>query len=478
MESTDEYSPHQSQPQQYTTNTHLNSVDFDPSQTAKFLSDILNTASPHDMESALSSAGVNLTSDIIHEVLKLSYSNPTSSIEFFRWAGRSVKHTPYSWNLMVDMLGKNQLFDEMWNAIRSMKQENVLSMASFASVFGSYCKAGRFSDAVMSFDVMDKYGVEQDVVAMNSLLSAICNEGNQTSNAMEFFDRMKAKIKPDGDSYCILLEGWEKEGNAGKAKSTFGEMVIRIGWDPENMPAYDSILSLLIRESQTDDAIAFLRLMKKKNCLPGLSFFSNALDVLFKRHDYVHAILMWDMMVDGGSMPDLIMYNSMIGLLCNNNNIDTAFRLFDEMICHGAFPDFLTYKMIFRCLLKNKKVSQARSFFHEMVKNENPPTHFDCAASITMFTSGGDPEMAVEIWDYMIQNQELSLDESANALLVGISNLGRLSEVIRFAEDMFDRRVIIYESTMTKLKTAFYNKGRNSRDRFDNLLRKWKSEAV
>ncbi|EEF42530.1 pentatricopeptide repeat-containing protein At1g77360, mitochondrial [Ricinus communis] len=480
MESTDEYSPHQSQsrtPKPKSKSTHSNGVDIDIdiSQSARTLSDILTRVSPHDMESALSSTGINLTCDIIHEVLKLSYSNPASAVEFFRWAGRSGTHTPYSWNLMVDLLGKNQLFEAMWDAIRSMKQENVLSMATFASVFGSYCKAGSFSEAIMSFDIMDKYGIQQDVIAVNSLLSAICNEDNQTIKAVEFFDRIKLKIPPDGDTYAILLEGWEKEGNAAKAKNIFGEMVIHVGWSPENMPAYNAFLNLLVRESQTDDAFDFLRLMKEKGCLPGLKFYSDALDMLLKRNDVLHAVPMWDIMVDTGLMPNLLMYNSMIGLLCNNNDIDNAFRLFDDMVFHGAFPDFLTYKMIFRCLVKNKKVSQAASFFHEMIKNENPPTHLDCAAAITMFMGGDDPEMAIEIWNYMVDDQELPLDESANALLVGLGNLGRLSEVSRFAEDMLDRRINIHESTMAKLKASFYKEGRSSRDRFDSLSRKWKA---
>lgn len=59
----------------------------------------------------------------------------------------------------------------------------------------------------MSFDVMDRYGVKQDVV-VNSLLSAIYSDSNQMSVAIEFFDKIKMKIPPDGDTFAIFLEGW------------------------------------------------------------------------------------------------------------------------------------------------------------------------------------------------------------------------------------------------------------------------------
>ena len=92
---------------------------------------------------------------------------------------------------MVDLLGKNQLFDLMWDVVRSMKKECMLSIPTFVSIFGSYFNIARFDKAIMSFDVMDRYGIQQDVVAVNFLLSAICNEENQTTRALEFFERIK-----------------------------------------------------------------------------------------------------------------------------------------------------------------------------------------------------------------------------------------------------------------------------------------------
>uniref|UniRef100_A0A5B6ZSX3 Pentatricopeptide repeat-containing protein n=1 Tax=Davidia involucrata TaxID=16924 RepID=A0A5B6ZSX3_DAVIN len=466
-----QHSQPQPLPQQFPT--YLDFPDVSPS--ARMLCEILAKASPHDVETALSSTGFQPLPQIVEEVLKLSYGSPSAAVKFFGWAGMTQKHSAYGWNLMVDLLGKNLLFEPMWEAIRSMKQEGMLSMATFVSVFGSYCVAGRFKSAVMTFDVMDRYGIQPDVVAVNSLLSAICREDNQTSKALEFFQRIKTKIPPDADSFAILLEGWEKEGNVSKAKTTLGEMVIRVGWSPQNVSAYDAFLTTLVRGSQAAEAIKFLEVMKGKNCLPGLKFFSNALDILIKQNDSAHAIHMWDIMVGSGLVPNLIMYNAIISLLCNNNDIDNTYRFLDEMVLYGAFPDSLTYNMIFQCLIKNKKVREAGKFFYEMIKNEWPPMHSNCVAAIVMLFDGDDPETAIDIWDYMIKNRSLPLDESANALLIGLCNLGRLSELERFAENMLDRRINISDSTMAELKNAFYKEGGSARDIYDYISRKRKS---
>lgn len=318
-----------------------------------------------------------------------------------------------------------------------------------------------------------RYGVQPNIFAVNSLLSAICREDNQTAKALEFFERIKTNITPDADSFAILLEGWEKEGNVAKAKTTFGEMVIRVGWSPHYMSAYDAFLNTLVRGNQFDEAIKFLQVMKGKNCLLGLKFFSNSLDILVKQNDSAHAILLWDVMVGSGLVPNLIMYNAMIGLLCKNNDADNAFRLLDEMIFHGAFPEFLTYNSIFECLIKNKKAREVGNFFIEMIKNEWPPTHSNCAGAIALLFEGDDPEAAIDIWEYMVENLILPLEDGANALLIGLCNLERATELRRFADKMLDRKIDIYESTKGKVKNSLYNGSRSAREVYDYLSRKW-----
>ncbi|KAL0310379.1 UNVERIFIED_CONTAM: Pentatricopeptide repeat-containing protein, mitochondrial [Sesamum calycinum] len=134
--------------------THHTVADL-PRQ-ARILCEILSTAPVHEVEVSLASTQIQPEPEIVQQVLKLSYNTPSAAAKFFRWAGMAQKHTGYSWNLMVDLLGKNKLFEPMWDAIRSMKQEGLLSLTTFVSVFENYCIAGRFDEAVMTFDVMER----------------------------------------------------------------------------------------------------------------------------------------------------------------------------------------------------------------------------------------------------------------------------------------------------------------------------------
>ncbi|KAL6180874.1 hypothetical protein ACLB2K_047533 [Fragaria x ananassa] len=443
--------------------------------TARIICEILFRQSPHQICPALTSTGIVPTLDLILEVLTLSYDYPFSAIKFFQWAGQAQNHSAAAWNLIVDLLGRNRLFDSMWDAIRSMRDQSTLSLSTFSSAFANYASAARFDDAVMTFQVMDKYGVPPRVDAANSLLRAMCAQNGGVLKALEFLETMKGseEFGPDGDSFGILLEGLEKEGNSARAKKVFGEMVLRVGWSPAHVPAYDAFLTALVRGEEIEEAVKFLGVMNKNGCLPGLRFLSNAVDILVKKKSGKNAILVvWDIMVGNGLLPNLAMYNAMIGLMCDCNEVDRAFRLLDEMVFNGAFPDSVTYNAIFKCLIKNSRVREAGKFFVEMVKNECLPTHFNFAVAITMFFDGDDPEMGVEIWNFMVENRVEPLDVAANALLLGLCKLDRLSELKRCADDMLDRRISIYESTMASLESVYYKDGRGAKDKYDGLARR------
>ncbi|RLM69956.1 pentatricopeptide repeat-containing protein [Panicum miliaceum] len=84
--------------------------------------EIIGRVPPGEMEAVLSACGIGPTAEVAEQVLKscACYSRPKSAVRFFRWAARSVAHTAYAWNLLVDILGKAAMFEPMWDAIRSM----------------------------------------------------------------------------------------------------------------------------------------------------------------------------------------------------------------------------------------------------------------------------------------------------------------------------------------------------------------------
>ncbi|KAJ6687998.1 hypothetical protein OIU74_016658 [Salix koriyanagi] len=414
----------------------------------KLLCEIIANTPSHNVESVLDATVIRVKQTDVEQVLKLSYSSPGSAVKFFRWAGLQLndKHSPYSWNLVVDLLGKNSMFDAMWGAIKSMKRENLVSLATFASVFSSYVIVDKVKEAIMTFEVMDQYGCPRDVFALNSLLSAICRDG-RTFDAVEFLHVAKTRILPDADSYAILLEGWEKEMNAASAKKTFADMVSMVGWDPRNVPAYDTFLStLLVGHDGLREAMKHFDMMKDRGCLPGVK-------------------------------PDIKLYNLMIALHCYDKQTDIANKFFDEMIYNGVFPDSQTYNVLFQYLIKYEKLKEASLVFNEMIKNEFFPNKTNCNAAIKAYMDSKEPYMAIKVWKCMMENYgESDLEEAGNMLVVELRYHHMVPEAVKYAEVMIEKGIKLTSSSLSKLKQMLGEEKKPIL--YEELLRKWKAHRV
>jgi len=448
--------------------------------TIKLLCEIIANTPSHNVESVLDATVIRVKQTDVEQVLKLSYSSPGSAVKFFRWAGLQLndKHSPYSWNLVVDLLGKNSMFDAMWGAIKSMKRENLVSLATFASVFSSYVIVDRVKEAIMTFEVMDQYGCTRNVVALNSLLSAICREG-RTFDAVEFLHVAKNRILPDADSYAILLEGWEKEMNVASARTTFADMVSMVGWDPRNVPAYDTFLStLLMGYDGLREAMKHFDTMKDRGCFPGVKFFRLALEECLKCNDVRAAMLIWETLVARvGFRPDIQLYNLMIGIHCYDNQTDIANKFLDEMIYNGVFPDSQTYNVLFQYLIKYKKLKEASFVLNEMIKNEFFPNKTNCNAAIKAYMDSKEPYMAIKVWKCMMENYgESDLEEAGNMLVVELRYHHMVPEAVKYAEVMIEKGIKLTSSSLSKLKQMLNEEKKPIL--YEELLRKWKAHRV
>lgn len=442
----------------------------------RLLCEIIASTSSSTVEKVLDDTAVRVSSEDVEDALKLSYGFPSSAVKFFRWSGHQLhdNHSPYAWNLVVDMLGKNFFFDAMWDAVKSMRKKGLQSLATFASIFSSYVIADRVREAIMTFDVMEQYGCPRDVVALNSLVSAICRDG-KTGQAAEFLRSVKGLIRPDADTYAILLEGWENEGNSDAARQTFDEMVMDIGWDPGNVAAYDSFLNALIHGPDgRREAMKFFLVMKDRYCSPGIKFYRIALQECEKANDLKGAQLLWETMLSRTSCrPDTKSYNSMIALHCSCDDIHPARGMLDEMACNGAFPDSETYNVLFRFLIRRRKLEEAFSIFNEMVRNECIPDQSNCNAAVRIFLDLGDAYKAIKVWKCIIENYDSDLEGTGNLLVAGLREHDRIPEAVKYAEDMIVRGIKLSSSTLSKLKHALVEVGKGSV--YDELLRKWKT---
>ena len=433
-----------------------------------------------DVDAALDHEDISVTTDDVEQVLRYSYAHPRAAVAFFRWAGHrhlGHEHSPYSWNLIVDILGKNRLFEPMWETVRSMHSQRLLSLATFASVFSSLA-ASPSGNPLKAFMDMSRYGMTRDTPALNSLLSALCRANRvDDARAAIVVARAEAGTRPDADSYAILLEGCEAAADPQVAREVFDEMVRAVGFDPDNVPAYDSFLATLVSSDPPStalpEAMKYLTFLSEYRCSPGEKFFRAALAAHLEARKLHGAILLWNEFVGHrGLVPDMEMYNTMIMLQGSLGHAEVIVEYLDDMVFNGVFPDAGTYNLVLKFLLKARKLREAAAIFSEMVKNELWPNEENCSLALRMFLDTHDWEMGIKVWNCMVENGLPPLEESGNMLVSKLRD-DRLPEACKYAEDMIDRGIKLSSSTLSKLKQCLQKIKKG--EIHDHLLQKWKA---
>ena len=135
----------------------LSSLQYPPmTPIENIVSSILKKPPAIGIESALNELRLEVSVQFVDDVLKLSYGAGMEALRFFRWDGWNFdkKHNPTAWNL----LGKDKLFDAMWDCIKVMKNEGIVSMETIFCVFRNYVQAHKVDEVIMTFEVMENYG--------------------------------------------------------------------------------------------------------------------------------------------------------------------------------------------------------------------------------------------------------------------------------------------------------------------------------
>jgi pentatricopeptide repeat protein len=267
--------------------------------------------------------------------------------------------------------------------------------------------------------------------------------------------------------------------NVASARTTFADMVSMVGWDPRNVPAYDTFLStLLMGYDGLREAMKHFDTMKDRGCFPGVKFFRLALEECLKCNDVRAAMLIWETLVARvGFRPDIQLYNLMIGIHCYDNQTDIANKFLDEMIYNGVFPDSQTYNVLFQYLIKYKKLKEASFVLNEMIKNEFFPNKTNCNAAIKAYMDSKEPYMAIKVWKCMMENYgESDLEEAGNMLVVELRYHHMVPEAVKYAEVMIEKGIKLTSSSLSKLKQMLNEEKKPIL--YEELLRKWKAHRV
>jgi pentatricopeptide repeat protein len=119
---------------------------------------------PHPaIESTLHHSNLTLSDSLVENVLGRLFSghvNGSKALQFFHWTAQKnpdYQHTSQAYEKMLHILARMRDFDEVWELLDEMHQQNKITLKALSIVLSKYARRRSFEETLEAFEKMEKF---------------------------------------------------------------------------------------------------------------------------------------------------------------------------------------------------------------------------------------------------------------------------------------------------------------------------------
>lgn len=431
--------------------------DFGGSDIDK-ISRILNNTfdSTDDVVQALNDCGVDVSNELVDQVLKRFSNNWIMALGYFKWAQMQTgfKHSPDSYNMIIDILGKSKNFDLMWEMVEEMDRlGGHVTFRTMTKVMRRLAKACQYNDVIETFRSMDRFQLQKNVVVLNVVVDLLAKE-RSVELAQDVYIEFRNQITPNLLTYNILLRGWCKAGKIDKARQIMEEMQ-NSGICPDVI-SYTSFIDAYCHEKNFRKVDEILEEMQQNSCPPNVVTYTIIMHARGKAKEIDEALAISETMKKNGCAPDSAFCSSLIYILGKAGRLKDAQDVFEDMPNQGLIPDVLTYRTMITHACRHLQEEKALKLLQKMEENQCPPDLDTYLPLLKMCCRLKRMKMISFLLSHMLRN-DVSFGLGTYMVLIrGLYNNGKLEHACSFFEEAVQRKFIppkgIYNDLVKKLE--------------------------
>ncbi|XP_024991264.1 pentatricopeptide repeat-containing protein At3g04130, mitochondrial [Cynara cardunculus var. scolymus] len=387
---------------------------------------------------------IPISHNLVFQLLHRFKDDWKSALGVFKWAESHPEYTPLSesYEMMVDILGKMKQMEKMRALVEQMRQHHQVTIGSIAKVMRRLCGAGKWEDAVIIFDELERFGLEKNTESMNLILDTLCKE-NKVEQARKIFLELKSYIPPTAHTYNIFIHGWCKVNRVDEAHWTIQEMKGN-GCNP-SVISYSTIIESYCRHSNFDKVYELLDEMEAQGCPANVVTFTIIMCYLTKSEKFEEALEIPEKMKSVGCKPDTLFYNALIHALAKSGRVQEARNVFEvEMPSFGVVPNTSTYNSMISMFCHHGQDEEAINMLRNMENSQNcrPDIHSYNPLLKLCFRTGRTDVWLGLMLDEMIDKHHLSLDLSTYTLLIhGLCRANKCDWAYHFFQEMIAKDI-------------------------------------
>ncbi|KAH7666140.1 TPR-like protein [Dioscorea alata] len=277
----------------------------------------------------------------------------SQALAFYSWVESHCGfiHNESTCRAMCRILAKSNNLRILWRFLRS--NQTLVTTTTITSIIKVLGDEGLAKEALAAFYRMKQLHCKPDVIAYNTLISALCRIGDfkTARSLLEQMELPGARCSPDTYTYTILIGYYCRRSMETGCRKAIRRRI----WEANHM----------------------FRRMLFKGFVPDVVTYNCLINGLCKSYRIERAHEVFDEMLQRGCVPNRVTYNSFIRYYSVVNEVDKGVEMMRAMVArnHGM-PTSSSYTPIIHSLCEAGRVEEARDFLVEMVRFGSVPREY------------------------------------------------------------------------------------------------------
>ncbi|KAK7270680.1 hypothetical protein RJT34_26010 [Clitoria ternatea] len=403
----------------------------------------------NSLEKALGELGIPLSTPLVKGVLYRLRYDEKIALRFFTWVGhqKDYSHEPCAYNDMMDILSctryKVKQFRIVCDVLEYMKRnnKNTVPVEVLLTILRKYTE--KYLTHVQKFAKRKRIKVktQPEINAFNLLLDALC-KCCLVEDAEILYKKMRKRVKPNADTYNILVFGWCRVRNPTRGMKLLEEM-IQLGYRPDNF-TYNTAIDTYCKAGMITEAVDLFEFMRTKGSTissPTAKTYAIIIVALVQNDRMEECFKLMGHMISSGCLPDVTTYKDIIEGMCVCGKIDEAYKFLEEMGNKGYPPDIVTYNCFLKVLCDNKKSEEALKLFGRMIEFSCIPSVQTYNMLMSMFFEMDDPDRAFETWQEMDRRSCKPDTDTYCVMIDGLFKCNKMEDACFLLEEVINKGI-------------------------------------
>ncbi|KAK7364163.1 hypothetical protein VNO80_12608 [Phaseolus coccineus] len=403
----------------------------------------------NNLEEALGQLGIPLSTPLVIGVLHRLRYDEKIALRFFTWAGHqeNYSHEPCAYNDMMDILSstkyKVKQFRIVCDILEYMKRNNKIAVPVEVLMMILRKYTEKYLTHVQKFAKKRRIRVktQPEINAFNLLLDALC-KCCLVGDAEALYKKMRKTVKPNAETYNILVFGWCRVRNPTRGMELLEEM-IQLGHRPDNF-TYNTAIDTYCKAGMITEAVDLFEFMRTKGSTissPTAKTYAIIIVALAQNDRMEECFKLIEHMICSGCLPDVTTYKEIIEGMCVCGKVDEAYKFLEEMGNKGYRPDIVTYNCFLKVLCDNKRSEEALKLYGRMIELSCIPSVQTYSMLISMFFKMDDPDGAFETWQEMDNRGCRPDNDTYCAMIEGLFSCNKIEDACFLLEEVINKGI-------------------------------------